>query len=597
MPVAVPEFQLLLTQLAADLGVKVERLLSRIDRLDQREALAFLTEAYPALAMPYLDLAAQTTATFYADQPVGPQPPGQEFVPDVPTDLVPADRLAASARWALLQAKPIPALQGSAMRAVFDGSRDTIIHNVDREKGARWARHASANACAFCRMLATRRAVYTSEAAATRVVGRGVDLTEADRRAIHGGLMTRDEALDRRAVYRNARQAAAAGKSVGNTRASIGRTRGTRPLGEKYHDHCHCVAVCVRPGDTYEPPAYVEQWEQDYMAAVRGAAKDGQTKGEYGAIDITAVVGRMEAIERERTAASVPAARTRPAGPAKDAAPAPKTGTDGPRGPKDPGGGGHTGLADPGDTPDPKDIAAWLDAEDAHRAAVEYWRRVDAEDLHSMPAPAAKPVTPMERAARELDEAIASGDDDRVERAAIALENLEDAERKAAQRKERRRERDRARRSAKVNAQSDEILAKIDQGYDPAEAEAEVTGKSVESIRRRDFTRMARLEGLPGDNFEQLLSSAFHKHISELAIEAENATNGFMLSARYDGKVNPKNLWYVSDKKAREMMSGDMAAWFDEHGGRITRQIFKKMVLSGQYSLRRYTATGEDFLQ
>ncbi|MCP3811629.1 hypothetical protein NLX62_04705, partial [Mycobacteriaceae bacterium Msp059] len=159
------------------------------------------------------------------------------------------------------------------------------------------------------------------------------------------------------------------------------------------------------------------------------------------------------------------------------------------------------------------------------------------------------------------------------------------------------RERARDRRAAKANAQSDEILAKIEQGYDPAEAEAEVTGKSVEAIRRRDFVRMARTEGLRGNTFEQLLSSAFHKHISELAIEAENATNGFMVKPRYDGKINTKNLWYVSDKKAREWMSDEMAEWFDQNGGRITRQIYKQMILSGQYGLRRYTAMGEDFLQ
>lgn len=303
MPIAVPEFQLLLTRLAADLGIKTDRLLAQMGRLDQREALAFLTDAYPHVAAPYVQMAAQATAVYYGEQPVAPPPTGPAapppFAPGIPDELVPAELLAASARWAWLQAKPADALRGSAMRAVFNGSRDTMIYNAIRES-AKWARYASANACSFCRVMATRGAVYTSEEAATSVVGRGVDLAVSDRRAIHSGLMTRDEALYRRSLYRNERQAKAAGAKVGDTRISIGATRGNREAGNKYHDRCHCIAVCVRPGDTYEPPPYVEQWEQDYVTAVGTAARAGETKGEYGAIDLKAVVRHMDSISSDR---------------------------------------------------------------------------------------------------------------------------------------------------------------------------------------------------------------------------------------------------------------------------------------------------------
>ncbi len=482
MALSPTELQELLAGLAADLGSKIDTLTPSLGRLDRHEQLAFVSDAYPALATPYIAASSDLTAVYYTDLPAGPG--GSDFVA-VPADLPLEKQLAASARWATLQGDPADALKGSATRAVFTGSRNTVILNAGRE-GVRWARHASANACGFCRMLATRGAVYRGEA-----------------------------------------------------------------LAKKSHDRCHCTAVPDRDG-TYEPPAYVEQWQADYnLARSDGARSPAQ------------IARGMERAAQKRVQAAAERVAER-----RHAA----------------------------------DVGRWLDAEDEHLAAVDYWRRVDAEDLHTMAPAEAKPIevpdeTPMERAARELDEALASGDDDRVERAAIALENLEDAERKAAERKARNRERARDRRAAKANAQADEILAKIEQGYDPAEAEAEVTGKSVEAIRRRDFVRMARLEGLPGNTFEQLLSSAFHKHISELAIEAENATNGFMVKARFDGKVNTKNLWYVSDKKAREWMSDEMAEWFDQHGGRITRQIFKQMILSGQYGLRRYTAMGEDFLQ
>jgi len=565
MSVAVAEFQLLLTQLAGNLDEKIDRLLSRMDRLDQREALAFITDAYPELVTPYIHTAANATIAYYAEQPTTLTRKASAFVPVVPDDLVP-DGLDISGRWALLESEPIAALQGSATRAVFNGSRDTMVFNAIREH-AKWARHASANACSMCRVMATRGAVYTSEQAATEVVGRGVELTDADRRMIAAKIMTRDEALYRRSLYRDARQAAAAGSKVGDTRLGLGTTRGTQQLGETYHDRCRCIAVCVRPGDTFEPAPYTEQWEQDYIDAMQAASAAGDTKGEYGAIDLDAVIRHMDAITAERTATAAAEKRRN------------------------------------------DDIAAWLDAEDEHQAAIAYWRRVDAEDLHTLPVdpPAAEPVaeptpttaeTSIDRAVRELHEAIASGDDDRVERAAIDLEELEESERKAAERKARNRERDRARRSAKSREQSDRIIALIEEGTDPAEAEAEVTGKSVESIRRRDFMRSARSDGLPGDTFEQLLSATFHRRVSELAVQAEADTNGYMLKSRYDdGTVNAKVLWYVSDKKARELMSDEMAEWFDTHGGRLTRAILKQMVLSGRYGLGRYTATGEDFLQ
>ncbi|MCP3812214.1 hypothetical protein NLX62_07745, partial [Mycobacteriaceae bacterium Msp059] len=116
-----------------------------------------------------------------------------------------------------------------------------------------------------------------------------------------------------------------------------------------------------------EPPAYVEQWQDD----MRVARSDG-------ARSPAQIARGMEraAQERVRVAAERVAERRHAV-----------------------------------------DVGRWLDAEDEHLAAIEYWRRVDTEDLHTMPAaPAetkAKPIeapaeTPMERAARELDEALAS---------------------------------------------------------------------------------------------------------------------------------------------------------------------------------------------
>ena len=245
-----------------------------------------------------------------------------------------------------------------------------------------------------------------------------------------------------------------------------------------------------------------------------------------------------------------------------------------------------------------QDTAAWLDAEDDYQHALAYWRRVDAEDLHSVPAaqaaePPAPPAaeSPLEKALREFEEAVESGDDDRIDAAAAALEQAEDDAQKAAD----KAARDAERKAAKANADADRIVELIEEGWEPAEAEAEVTGRTVESIRRRDFIAQARADGHVGAGFDELLVSVFEERIAEMALAAENATNGFMLKRQYQLTINPKQLWLVNDVTARKWMSDEMAAWFDANG-RLTRPILREMILRGDYS-GRFNQQGQDYLQ
>lgn len=250
---------------------------------------AFVIDAFPELVLPYSSAAAEIGAQWYDSLPSATD--YQATVGELP----PEARLTESAVWALnvgAGERAISLLSGAGQRGLVDGLRETVFENVIAEPGARWARHASANACGFCRMLATRGAVYRSEESARRVVGRSVDLEISDRRAIALGQMTRDEALERRSVYRSQRQATKHGKTVGDKRG--GQQRGTQALGDRFHDHCHCVPVMVRPGQSYEPAPYTEQWEQDYIRAVSEARRDGKTLGKYGAIDVNEIVRRMD---------------------------------------------------------------------------------------------------------------------------------------------------------------------------------------------------------------------------------------------------------------------------------------------------------------
>ena len=120
-----------------------------------------IKEAYPFVVDPFIAASATLSAQWYEDLN-----PDAAFATEIPP-VVEASVLEKSVGWALGQADPLSALMGSTERRVFTASRDTIVSNARRE-GVRFARYASANACPWCRVLATRQAVYSSAENAVR---------------------------------------------------------------------------------------------------------------------------------------------------------------------------------------------------------------------------------------------------------------------------------------------------------------------------------------------------------------------------------------------------------------------------------------------
>lgn len=174
-------------------------------------------------------------------EPVEPEHPAEETPR---ARVVPAEEAEQQARVVAPEeeqprARVIARLSGATQRYVTTAARDTITENADRE-GVRWARHAKPDACAFCRLLATRGTDYLTEESA---------------------------------------------KFVGT-----GRIRGPRKKGEEYHDDCQCEPVAVRAGDTYEPPDYVTAWDSQYEKAVATAGNRFNTR---------AILAEMRRLERQ----------------------------------------------------------------------------------------------------------------------------------------------------------------------------------------------------------------------------------------------------------------------------------------------------------
>lgn len=109
------------------------------------------------------------------------------------------------------------ALEATAQRLVAAGGRQTVLATVESESRiVGYRRVTAASACAFCAMLASRGAVYASEAGATRV---GAGRTD--------------------------------------------RIRGTQSPGASYHDHCRCTAEPIYRSEP-EPREVLElreRWE------------------------------------------------------------------------------------------------------------------------------------------------------------------------------------------------------------------------------------------------------------------------------------------------------------------------------------------------
>lgn len=106
-------------------------------------------------------------------------------------------------------------------RHMRQAARDLVVDTAEgsgEEIG--WARVLNGEKnCGFCAMLASRGPVYHSDKSALTVVGQR------------------------------------------------GRTRGTRQMGEAYHDHCDCSAVLVRKGKAWDGQQQFEHLERLWMAS------------------------------------------------------------------------------------------------------------------------------------------------------------------------------------------------------------------------------------------------------------------------------------------------------------------------------------------
>lgn len=161
----VHEHRAQLAQLRSLADADLASLVSSLDGLSVAEVRDALIVVLPELLAPYEAAAGELAAVTFEDMRMASAARGAFYAETAPLQLT-AARAEGTARWAVgalvqddLDSTLLSRLTGSAARAIFDSSRDTMRLNSERES-IRFQRMARPNCCAFCGMLASRGAVY-----------------------------------------------------------------------------------------------------------------------------------------------------------------------------------------------------------------------------------------------------------------------------------------------------------------------------------------------------------------------------------------------------------------------------------------------------
>ncbi|MEU3013351.1 phage minor capsid protein [Nocardia asteroides] len=211
--------------------------------------------------------------------------------------------------------------------------------------------------------------------------------------------------------------------------------------------------------------------------------------------------------------------------------------------------------------------------------------------VSAVPEPVA--AVPAARGPREFkhltDEELDAAFADAVEREDIPLLerlSVEDGHRQELARKQ-------AERAAAKDAEYDRLIA---EGLDDEEAIERAYGVSVTQQRRTNAIAMLRANGFTGKGFDEL-AAASHKDLAYSAwLGAEEATNGYMLSAAGEAAgIDPRRLWHMNEQQARKYASEELRGWWDQNG-RVTLAEHKEELVDPAAAARMRNAR-EDFLQ
>lgn len=258
IPLAVVQgYDLTLDRLSTAALADLRALLSGLEGVSPERTKSVLFEAFPEVFNPYAAASSAVSASFY-EEVRDLAGVGGSFSAET-LDTVESDRWSA-----LVGAGTAPRileqgasnlmfqfLSGGLTSILTTIAADTVVGNAAIDPAPMgYQRVPKPGCCAFCGMLASRGAAYSSEEAAIGVVGRGVPVEKT--RGERGGQ----------------------GKGI--------KARGSRGVGERFHDHCKCRAVPVNPGNSVQLQSDAEAYLESYAAARNSVSDVRKADGYQG---------------------------------------------------------------------------------------------------------------------------------------------------------------------------------------------------------------------------------------------------------------------------------------------------------------------------
>jgi hypothetical protein len=231
-----------LTQLSTAALADLRALMNSVEGMAPEKSQTILQEAFPEVFNPYAAASSAVSASFYEEVRVMSEVRGSFDAGTL--DEVEAPRYQALVGWGARgsvferggAALAYSLLSGGLTQILTEMAADTIVGNAAVDPApVGYQRVPRAGCCAFCGMLASRGASYSSESAAGGVLGRGVPVEKT--RGRRGGQ----------------------GRGIS--------PRGSRQLGERFHDACKCRAVPVTEGNAVQMQADADKYLDAYAGA------------------------------------------------------------------------------------------------------------------------------------------------------------------------------------------------------------------------------------------------------------------------------------------------------------------------------------------
>lgn len=261
---AVQGYSSALDQLSVAALADLRGLLSSLDGESPERIQRVLFEAFPEVFNPYAAATSAVSASFYEEVRALAGVSGSFTASSLSTVEAPRwnSLVGWGARGSLFerggQALVFSLLSGGLTQILTEMAADTTIGNAALDTATMgYQRVPSPGCCAFCGLLASRGADYGSAEAAGTVVGRGMPVS----RNYNGD-----------------------GKRVRGGQAKGIRPRGSRQLGERFHDFCRCSIVPVNEGNYVQMQDDADAYYNAYAGArdkVSGFREAGGYKG-YG---------------------------------------------------------------------------------------------------------------------------------------------------------------------------------------------------------------------------------------------------------------------------------------------------------------------------